>query len=529
MFAYGVASVVLVLHLGGRRRWTRRASACSSRSRSLGDVALSLAVTTRADRVGPPPDARARRCSSSPRRARRSRRRPRSRSSPSQRRSGSSRPSGQRGRAVPPDRAGGDRAGAPRPSGAPRCSPGTSSPAPSRPRRARSPAACSAEALQRAGVAPLAELPAPLRRLRRRPASPSPCSRCRLSPAVEARRAEAAAPRARSGSTGSRGVVLRLSALFSLDAFAGGFVVQSFVAWWFHRALRRGAGAPRRRSSSARTCSPGVSALSAAAIARRFGLVEHDGLHPPPVERAPRARAAHADAAARDRASCSLRFSISQMDVPTRQSYTMAVVDPDERSAAAGRHRHRAHASARRSRRSPRGRSTRAPRSRASRSSSRVGSRSSTTSRSGAGSGTCRPGTSGGAPRAPLEARARPGYSSARVKRTSRPLTVVALLLGLFLAAMEMTVVSTAMPTVVAELGGLPLYAWAFAGLHARDHRHRPDLGEARGPARAQARPPRRDRALPRRLARLRLGALDGRAHRLARGAGARGGRRCSR
>ncbi|HEX9243748.1 MAG TPA: MDR family MFS transporter [Anaeromyxobacter sp.] len=49
------------------------------------------------------------------------------------------------------------------------------------------------------------------------------------------------------------------------------------------------------------------------------------------------------------------------------------------------------------------------------------------------------------------------------MKPTSRPLTVVALLLGLFLAAMEMTVVSTAMPTVVAELGGLPIYAWAFA------------------------------------------------------------------
>ena len=49
------------------------------------------------------------------------------------------------------------------------------------------------------------------------------------------------------------------------------------------------------------------------------------------------------------------------------------------------------------------------------------------------------------------------------MRKTSRPLTVVALLLGLFLAAMEMTVVSTAMPTVVAELGGLPLYAWAFA------------------------------------------------------------------
>ena len=49
------------------------------------------------------------------------------------------------------------------------------------------------------------------------------------------------------------------------------------------------------------------------------------------------------------------------------------------------------------------------------------------------------------------------------MKRTSRPLTVVALILGLFLAAMEMTVVSTAMPTVVAELGGLAIYAWAFA------------------------------------------------------------------
>src|SRR6266508_5303903 len=49
------------------------------------------------------------------------------------------------------------------------------------------------------------------------------------------------------------------------------------------------------------------------------------------------------------------------------------------------------------------------------------------------------------------------------MRKTSRPLTVVALLLGMFLAAMEMTVVSTAMPTVVGELGGLHLYAWAFA------------------------------------------------------------------
>lgn len=49
------------------------------------------------------------------------------------------------------------------------------------------------------------------------------------------------------------------------------------------------------------------------------------------------------------------------------------------------------------------------------------------------------------------------------MRTTHRPLTVLALLLGMFLAAMEMTVVSTAMPTVIADLGGLPLYAWAFA------------------------------------------------------------------
>jgi EmrB/QacA subfamily drug resistance transporter len=50
------------------------------------------------------------------------------------------------------------------------------------------------------------------------------------------------------------------------------------------------------------------------------------------------------------------------------------------------------------------------------------------------------------------------------MKVTNRPLTVVALLLGLFLAAMEMTVVSTAMPTAVGDLGGIHLYAWAFSG-----------------------------------------------------------------
>lgn len=58
-----------------------------------------------------------------------------------------------------------------------------------------------------------------------------------------------------------------------------------------------------------------------------------------------------------------------------------------------------------------------------------------------------------------------PGTESgeAPARTTKRRLTVLALLLGLFLAAMEMTVVSTAMPTAVGDLGGIHLYAWVFA------------------------------------------------------------------
>src|SRR6266852_2700175 len=47
-------------------------------------------------------------------------------------------------------------------------------------------------------------------------------------------------------------------------------------------------------------------------------------------------------------------------------------------------------------------------------------------------------------------------------KSTNRPLTVVSLLLSLSMAAMEMTVVSTAMPTVVGDLGGIHYYSWVF-------------------------------------------------------------------
>lgn len=132
----------------------------------------------------------------------------------------------------------------------------------------------------------------------------------------------------------SGGVVLRLSALFALDSFGGGFVVQSLMAYWFH--LRFGT-APARLGEIffAANLLAGCSALLAARIASRIGLVRTMVFtHLPSnlllllVPLMPTPGLATLVLLA--------RFSISQMDVPTRQSYVMAVVHPGERSAAAG-------------------------------------------------------------------------------------------------------------------------------------------------------------------------------------------------
>jgi MFS family permease len=160
----------------------------------------------------------------------------------------------------------------------------------------------------------------------------------RLSTAVEAppREGEQAgpAPRAVLGLHRSRGVVARLSALFALDAFAGGFVVQSYVAFWFHARFGASPAVLGAIFFGANVLA-GFSALSAAAIARRIGLINTMvATHLPSnvllalVPLMPTLPLAVA--------VLFLRFAISQMDVPTRQSYTMAVVEPDERSAAAG-------------------------------------------------------------------------------------------------------------------------------------------------------------------------------------------------
>jgi MFS family permease len=132
----------------------------------------------------------------------------------------------------------------------------------------------------------------------------------------------------------SRAIVLKLSSLFALDSFGGGFVVQSFAAYWFY--LRFGVPAVKLGLIFFwANVLAGISALLASRLATRIGLVRTMVVtHLPSnvllilVPLMPTLGLAVL--------VLLVRFSISQMDVPTRQSYTMAVVRPEERSAAGG-------------------------------------------------------------------------------------------------------------------------------------------------------------------------------------------------
>ena len=132
----------------------------------------------------------------------------------------------------------------------------------------------------------------------------------------------------------SRAVVFTLAGLFSVDALGGGFVVRSLVALFFHEKFGLGAAAMAMLFFGSSVLAAG-SFLAAAAIARRIGLINTMVFtHLPSnvllilVAFAPTAPLAVAAFLGRQ--------ALSQMDVPTRQSYVMAVVEPDERVAAAG-------------------------------------------------------------------------------------------------------------------------------------------------------------------------------------------------
>jgi len=153
-----------------------------------------------------------------------------------------------------------------------------------------------------------------------------------LSAAIEAPPVSPVKPR--TGLHRSRGIVLRLSALFGVDALAGGLVVQSLVAYWFNQRFGVGLELLGPIFFGTNLLSA-VSYLAAARLAERFGLLNTMVFtHLPSnvllalVPLMPTWQLAAL--------LLLTRHLLSQMDVPTRQAYTMILVAPEERAAAAG-------------------------------------------------------------------------------------------------------------------------------------------------------------------------------------------------
>jgi len=141
------------------------------------------------------------------------------------------------------------------------------------------------------------------------------------------------APIRRGSLDRSRGIVMRLAALFSLDAFSGGLIVQSLLALWLFRRFRMSievVGVFFFASNLLGSGSQFISSLLAARIGRIRTMVYS---HLP--SNAFLFLAALMPNARLTIAFLLLRSSLSQMDVPARQSYVMAMVPADERATAA--------------------------------------------------------------------------------------------------------------------------------------------------------------------------------------------------
>ena len=131
----------------------------------------------------------------------------------------------------------------------------------------------------------------------------------------------------------SKKIVYTLAALFSLDSFGGGFVVQSMVAMWLYQKF----GLSTAVAGSTFFWSGILSAFSYVAAARlsdRFGLVNTMVFTHLPANIL-LALVPFMPSLAWAIALLLVRSALSQMDVPTRSSYIMAVVAPPERAAAA--------------------------------------------------------------------------------------------------------------------------------------------------------------------------------------------------
>ncbi|MCY4625318.1 MAG: MFS transporter [Chloroflexi bacterium] len=148
------------------------------------------------------------------------------------------------------------------------------------------------------------------------------------APAVDGRRVGITLPRR------SKGIIYRLAALGAMDSFGGGFMFQTFLAYWFNLrydlTLESLAGV-----FFAANIISSFSAIMAAWLARRIGLINTMVWTHIPANLLVVAMA-FSPFAWLTIAMLLLRESMSQMDVPTRQSFTMAVVAPEEQTVAAG-------------------------------------------------------------------------------------------------------------------------------------------------------------------------------------------------
>jgi MFS family permease len=131
----------------------------------------------------------------------------------------------------------------------------------------------------------------------------------------------------------SRRNVVRLSSLFAVDAFAGGFIVTTFIVYWFERRFGASSLTMAVVIFASGLLQAG-SSIVAARLGARFGLLRTMVFtHLPSnlllllLPLMPSLGSAIA--------LLLVRFTLSQMDVPTRQAYIAAMVDPQERTAAA--------------------------------------------------------------------------------------------------------------------------------------------------------------------------------------------------
>jgi MFS family permease len=151
----------------------------------------------------------------------------------------------------------------------------------------------------------------------------------RLSPAIEVERRPVETARLAK----SRGVVVRLAALFCIDSFGGGFVIQSLLALWLFRRFNLSVQVAGTFFFVAGLLGS-FSQFISAALSARFGRINTMVFTHLPSN-AMLIVAALMPTPALAMAFLLIRSATSQMDVPARQSYVMAVVPQEERAAAA--------------------------------------------------------------------------------------------------------------------------------------------------------------------------------------------------